>query len=258
MKLSTVDIQTKEVTQWQGLHLLHYSMSSCSQKVRILMGELGIDFTSHHVDLRSNEQKSDWFTGINPNGVVPVLVHDGEVHIESNDIIGYLNNTFAQDASALMPKTAAEQEKMQALLSLEDEMHNDLRTVTFTYLAPAIHGPLAPDPEFSYIGRFHAALDQLSKILGDQLFLMGDHLSLADISWFITLHRLALARYPLAAHRLVPYYERLAARPAFAEQVISGPIPLRAASAIYRTINRAFLKSLPRDYVAWSNQQRTA
>jgi glutathione S-transferase len=32
--------------------------------------------------------------GINPRGLVPCLVHDGEVHIESNDIILYLERAF--------------------------------------------------------------------------------------------------------------------------------------------------------------------
>ena len=40
-----------------------------------------------------NEQFRD---RIDPRGLVPVLVHDGGVHIESNDIIAYLEKTFAQ------------------------------------------------------------------------------------------------------------------------------------------------------------------
>ena len=46
------------------------------------------------VDLLTNENFRPWFLGINPRGLVPVLVHDGAVHIESNDIIQYLEKTF--------------------------------------------------------------------------------------------------------------------------------------------------------------------
>ena len=42
MKLSADQIQTKEVLDWQGVHLLNFSQSSCSQKVRILLSEKGL------------------------------------------------------------------------------------------------------------------------------------------------------------------------------------------------------------------------
>jgi len=39
---------------------------------------------------RDGENFTDWYLGINPRGLVPTLVADGEVHIESNDIITLL------------------------------------------------------------------------------------------------------------------------------------------------------------------------
>jgi hypothetical protein len=36
----------------------------------------------HPVDLPGNENMQPWFLGINPRGLVPLLVHDGAVHIE--------------------------------------------------------------------------------------------------------------------------------------------------------------------------------
>jgi len=58
-------------------HVLHYSGSSCSQKLRIFLNLKGIPWESHPIDLPSNENFRPWFLGINPRGLVPVLVHDG-------------------------------------------------------------------------------------------------------------------------------------------------------------------------------------
>ena len=51
-------VTTREVTDWQGLHLFHFDLSSCSQKVRILFNELGIGFESHSINLMRDEQHS--------------------------------------------------------------------------------------------------------------------------------------------------------------------------------------------------------
>ena len=39
------------------------------------------------VDLMAGDNFQPWSLEINPRGLVPVLVHDGVVHIESNDIV---------------------------------------------------------------------------------------------------------------------------------------------------------------------------
>ncbi len=93
------DIKTREVLGWKGVHVLHFAGSSCSQKLRIFLNLKGIAWESHPIDLPANENFQPWFLGINPRGLVPVLVHDGAVHIESNDIIEYLEKKFP-DAEA--------------------------------------------------------------------------------------------------------------------------------------------------------------
>src|ERR1700687_3685734 len=94
VQLADSDIKTREVLGWRGVHVLHYMGSSCSQKLRIFLNLKNIKWESHLVDLFTNENYSEWFLGINPRGLVPVLVHDGTVHIESNDIIQYLEKNF--------------------------------------------------------------------------------------------------------------------------------------------------------------------
>jgi glutathione S-transferase len=74
----------------RGLHVIHTHLSSCSQKLRIFLNLKGIKWESHLLDLMAGENFRPWFLGINSRGLVPVLVHDGAVHIESNDIIQYV------------------------------------------------------------------------------------------------------------------------------------------------------------------------
>jgi glutathione S-transferase len=90
------DIRTREVLGWQGVHVLHFMGSSCSQKLRIFLNLKKIPWQSRPIDLPGNENMQPWFLGINPRGLVPVLVHDGAVHIESNDIIQYLEGSNAR------------------------------------------------------------------------------------------------------------------------------------------------------------------
>ena len=103
VELIADDIKTREVLGWKGVHVLHYWGSSCSQKLRIFLNMKEIQWESHLVDLQANENFSPWFLGINPRGLVPVLVHDGTVHIESNDIIVYLEKAFS--TPSLIPAT---------------------------------------------------------------------------------------------------------------------------------------------------------
>ncbi len=133
------DIKTREVLDWKGVHVLHFMGSSCSQKLRVFLNLKGIPWESHHIDLPGNENFRPWFLGINPRGLVPVLVHDGAVHIESNDIITYLERTFP------MPKLipAGHENEVAALLRHEDDLHLDLRTLSFRFVfAPP--GPPKP------------------------------------------------------------------------------------------------------------------
>ena len=255
MQLPDEEITTREVTQWQGVHLIHNTLSSCSQKVRILLDELGISYVSHPINLLRNEQRSDWYLGINPRGLVPVLVHNGVVHIESNDIIQYLNRQFASPDQSFLPETDIELLEMQTLMDLEDARHTDLRTVTFTYLAPdpSDHAPKRCEDDYGHISRFHDACCTLDAQLAGRSFLLGERMTLADISWFITLYRLNLAQFPMHKYpQLDAYFNRLITRPIFRKEVNAGPMPIRLAGALYRRITHIFRHSLAADYEKWN------
>ena len=187
MLVNDADVKTREVTQWHGLHLFHFDMSSCSQKVRIVFRELDLPFTPHPINLMKDEQQSNWFLGVNPKGEVPVLVHNGVVHTESNDIIQYIDENFASPEKSLLPQSENERLTMQTLLDMENDLHRDLRTVTFTYLAPDMKNRAGDTESLDFVGRFHSAFQVLDERLASNTYLLGDRLTLLDISWFITL-----------------------------------------------------------------------
>ena len=139
VQLADGDIKTREVLGWKGVHVLHFMGSSCSQKLRIFLNLKGIAWQSHPIDLPGNENMQPWFLGINPRGLVPVLIDDGIVHIESNDIIQYLEKKFP--TPRLIP--ADHENEVAALLKHEDDLHLDLRTLSFRFVfAPP--GPPKP------------------------------------------------------------------------------------------------------------------
>jgi glutathione S-transferase len=74
--------------------LYHGLASTCSKKVRMCLYEKGIHFESRLLDLQKFEQHRPEYLALNPNGVVPTLVHNGRSVIESSIIVEYLDDAF--------------------------------------------------------------------------------------------------------------------------------------------------------------------
>jgi len=116
-----VNPTNKSVTELKGLHLFHADISNCSMRVRMALAEKNLEWTSHHLDLRKKETVTPEYFGIHPKGLVPTLVHDGVVHIESNEIIEYLDRAFPDPP--LQPEAETEREQMQEWLRTATEIH---------------------------------------------------------------------------------------------------------------------------------------
>lgn len=101
------------------LELYHAEPVANSMKVLLCMKEKGITFVSHYVDLLRFEQHKPEFVKINPNGQVPVLVHDGAVINESTVINEYLEDVFPQ--VQLRPEDPVERAQMRIWNKFVDE-----------------------------------------------------------------------------------------------------------------------------------------
>jgi len=75
----------------------HAEPAANSLKSMICLHEKGLEFESRYVDLHKFEQHSEWFVAINPEGQVPVLVHDGAVITQTSVINEYLEDVFPEN-----------------------------------------------------------------------------------------------------------------------------------------------------------------
>ena len=74
------------------LELYHFHGATCGLKSRLALAEKGVEYVGHAVErdyLRTPEYRK-----LNPNGVVPTLIHNGDVVLESSCIINYIDDVF--------------------------------------------------------------------------------------------------------------------------------------------------------------------
>jgi glutathione S-transferase len=229
------------------LELYHASQSTCSQKVRICLAEKGLEWQDRRLNLAAREHLSPDYLAINPNGVVPTLVHDGQVVIDSSVICEYLDEVFPDPP--LSPRDPAGRAHMRAWLRYLEEVP------TAAIRVPSFHQAFAParfagldeaqfraheadvrplrkhfyrrmGPEGFGRDDVAAALEELDNTLkraeaalAEGPWLMGRDYSIADIVLLPSIDRMAdlglgddwPAKYP----RSLAWYERMQARPAF-------------------------------------------
>ena len=102
------------------LELYNARHSTCSQKVRICMAEKSLEWTDHLLDLGKKDQIAPEYLKLNPNGVVPTLVHDGTVIIDSSVICEYIDEVFPDPP--LIPADPAERARMRAWMRFMEEV----------------------------------------------------------------------------------------------------------------------------------------
>lgn len=78
------------------LELYHAEPMANSMKAILCLKEKKLTFTSHYVNLLLFEQHEPEFLTINPNGQVPVLVHDGAIIDQSTTVNEYLEDVFPE------------------------------------------------------------------------------------------------------------------------------------------------------------------
>jgi glutathione S-transferase len=111
------------------LKLYHSINSVCAQKVRIALAEKGLSYQEHLMTL-GGDQFDPAYMKLNPNAVVPTLIHDGQSIIESSVILYYLDEAFPE--KPLMPASPLARAKVRLFNKLVDEyVHNSCTILTF-------------------------------------------------------------------------------------------------------------------------------
>src|SRR3981081_3877902 len=103
------------------LILFNAPQSTCSQRVRFVLEAKGLAFEERKLDLFAGDQLKPDYLKINPNGVVPSLMHDGRVVIDSSVIMEYLDEVFVAP-ERLVPEGPVERANMRAQMRFIDEV----------------------------------------------------------------------------------------------------------------------------------------
>ena len=110
------------------LTLYHGDTAVCAAKVRVTLAEKDIPWVSKRIDLKRGDQFDPEYLKLNPNGVVPTLIHDGNVLTESTVINEYLDEAFSE--SPLRPEGAYLRAKLRLWTKREDGVHYAINTMT--------------------------------------------------------------------------------------------------------------------------------
>lgn len=98
------------------MKLYNFFRSGTSHRLRIALNLKGLQTEYVAVDLRTEQHLKDEFKAINPQMLVPALVRDGKVLIQSPAIIEWLEETHP--TPALLPSNPDDRAHVRALAAL--------------------------------------------------------------------------------------------------------------------------------------------
>jgi len=242
------------------LELYHAEPASNSLKVLICLKEKGADFVSHLMDIQAFEQHEPWFLAINPDGQVPVLVHDGTVITESTVINEYLDRILPEPP--LRPGDPIACARMRIFTKYVDEYFRPalsqigwqlmIHTITDRLSKEEFEAKLAripreekrekwrisaaqgytPEQMASWRRTLAEGIGKMEAALAQSPWLAGPHYSLADIACFsMAAHmpgRFTDIMNESVSPRVLEWHARMKARPAVAA-ALAMPTPVRPA-----------------------------
>lgn len=232
-----------------GVTLYHGLASTCSKKVRLALYEKGVPFESRLLDLQKFEQHEPAFLAINPNGVVPAMVHNGHSIVESSVIAQYVDDTFP--GLSLTPADTFDRAEMRLWLKYSDDVaYKAVYIPTWQFMRTRAEEGLKSEKREETLARMPAgerrerwakmaeggfseaeiadAYEKMSALLAKidgavakTGWLAGSDYSLADIANIPFVDRINNLKPGIVAGgdypNLADWYARLRARPAFAK-----------------------------------------
>lgn len=250
-----------EVCAMRGLHLYHAQVSNSSMRVRLLLAEKAIAWTSHLLDATRQDNLTDSYLRINPTSLIPALVDDGVVVTESNDILYHLEARFPQPR--FTPVEARADAEMRGWVDLAASSHpTTLKPWQYHVTGVRTKRPedmeryrkLQSDPEMvafhqrslegfsaeeiaDAVRRNHEVLTRMEAVLRASPWLVGGEYGLADMAWFPNVLLLDLLGFPTGDYPSVRRWLAVVrSRPAARDAI--GRSPLRLPGGLLRVIVR--------------------
>lgn len=196
---------------------LYSSPTTAGMVVHWLLIELGIPHELHMLDLDAHEQKSPAFLKLNPAGVVPTLVVDGEALGETAAIAMYLADAHPEAHLAPPPGTLPRARYTQWMFFMANTLQPAYRAWFYPH-EPA--GPACADAAKEHArAHIEAGWERVAAHLSDAgPYLLGDRPSAAD--FMLTILMRWSRNMPRPAHTwpaLLAHATAMKARPSFRE-----------------------------------------
>ena len=157
--------------------------TSRTMRVHWMLLELGLEYECHPIQSRTGETQTDEFKRLNPRHKIPVLRHGSLVLTESAAIIQYLSETFATSPEVYVPSDAVSRARLNewCYFIMTELDAGSLYVARRHDGLKQIYGeaPTAVESAKSYF--LHNLEAMTARIGGDNTYLLGDQLSIADI-----------------------------------------------------------------------------
>lgn len=161
------------------MYTLYYSPGSANLVVHLALLEIGAPHQLERVDISKGENRSAQYLAINPSGIVPTLIVDGQPHTEAAALAMLLAERHPAAGLAPAPGSAGRADYLQWMFYLA----NTLQPLFRQWFFPTDHLPAAADTikEAARIGieKCWAKLDAHLAAHGPHV--LGDTFSLADL-----------------------------------------------------------------------------
>jgi glutathione S-transferase len=190
--------------------------TSRTMRAHWMLLELGLEYECHPIQSRTGETLTDEFKRLNPRHKIPVLRHGSLVVTESAAIIQYLSETFPHATEVYVPGDAVSRARLNewCYFIMSELDAGSLYVVRRHDGLKQIYGeaPAAVESAKSYF--LHNIDAMAARIGGDNTYLFGEQLSVADILLMTCLDWAASCGIPLP-ETVSHYQQRVALRPAY-------------------------------------------